>query len=501
MEFIKGLAKSFRGAPKQPKVNYDKVRQDLKDMMDDPDWDDGSYAPIFIRLAWHSSGTFDKDSGTGGSNGATMRHEVEANDPENAGLDAARAALEPIKAKHPGISYSDLWILAAYVAIEVTGGPVIPFTKGRKDKTAEHAIKPGNLPQAEFGLEDGLDEEGRILGWEKLAAHIREVFGRMGFNDREIVALITGGHVYGRCHPEKTGYAGAWVEAPTVFTNEYAADMFEDEWMYVDENTKVNGVLVPEETRPTNGKRQYMSKWEPVKEEDLQPADPALYPVGRYKVKEDQKVHLRRTHQTDSYIVHEYEEGEELNIVAVRKLRNGVRGQVDTGGWVSIVETTGEEVHLERIGDLKLDLEEPVTFRLLQTVTPEQVKVYSKPEEGAVTEAVPEREIQVQELVSVENEVFAKVGENQFYKIVDKDVGALYEKVVKGFNDTPLKPLRKLKVKYQMMLPSDMVMLWDEDFAKVLKEYANDVEILKKDFGAAYKKLTELGVPGCPVAH
>ena len=96
--------------------------------------DDGSLAPILIRLAWHSSGTYDAATNTGGSNGAGMRfNNHEAADPENAGLDTARAFLEPVKLKFPNISYSDLWILASYVGLEHTGGPVIPFNSGRVD--------------------------------------------------------------------------------------------------------------------------------------------------------------------------------------------------------------------------------------------------------------------------------------------------------------------------------------------------------------------------------
>ena len=121
-------------------VDYNAVRNELRFLMDNPSWDDGSLAPIFIRLAWHSSGTYDAASGTGGSNGAGMRFETEAADPENAGLHSARAFLEPVKKKFPGISYSDLWILAAYVGIEYTGGPKIPFRPGRVDMRAAVAV-------------------------------------------------------------------------------------------------------------------------------------------------------------------------------------------------------------------------------------------------------------------------------------------------------------------------------------------------------------------------
>ena len=87
-------------------VDYNAVRRELKLLMDNPSWDDGSLAPVFIRLAWHSSGTYDKASNTGGSNGAGMRFETEAADPENAGLEVARAFLEPVKRRFPGIRHA-----------------------------------------------------------------------------------------------------------------------------------------------------------------------------------------------------------------------------------------------------------------------------------------------------------------------------------------------------------------------------------------------------------
>jgi catalase (peroxidase I) len=81
---------------------------------------------------------------------------------------------------------------------------------------------------------------GRAKGWENLAAHLRGIFRRMGLSDKELVTLMCGGHVYGRCHTEHSGYAGAWVEEPTKFSNEYAADLIEDEWMMVTHDTKVS---------------------------------------------------------------------------------------------------------------------------------------------------------------------------------------------------------------------------------------------------------------------
>ncbi|OEU23718.1 putative cytochrome c peroxidase [Fragilariopsis cylindrus CCMP1102] len=206
--------------------DVDAVRQEIRSLLNNPSWDDGSLAPVFLRLAWHSSGTYDAASGTGGSNGAGMRFQTEAADPENAGLEVARAFLEPVKAKYPDISYSDLWILASYVGLENTGGPVIPFSPGRTDHPDETYWTDPNT-----GVTGSLDADGTVIGWEGLSHHVRnEVFYRMGFNDQEIVALLCGGHVYGRCHPNASGYAGPWVENPTEFSNEYAADMIEDEW-------------------------------------------------------------------------------------------------------------------------------------------------------------------------------------------------------------------------------------------------------------------------------
>lgn len=254
-------------------VDYNAVRQELKLYMDNPSWDDGSLAPLFLRLAWHSSGTYDKATGTGGSNGAGMRFATEAADPENAGLEVARSFLEPVKRKFPGISYSDLWILAAYAGLEHTGGPVIPFQAGRadhQDETYWSGMSYGRLPAAEkylcphmegVALGDSQDESGKVKGWEGLCTHVRnEVFYRMGFNDQEIVALLCGGHVYGRCHPTFSGYAGPWVENPTQFSNEYAADMIEDEWTFVGHDDTWLDDYGAAELRPAAGNRQFVNR-------------------------------------------------------------------------------------------------------------------------------------------------------------------------------------------------------------------------------------------------
>jgi cytochrome c peroxidase len=182
--------------------------------------------PTLVRLAWHSSGTWDAASRTGGSNGATMRFASESSHGANAGLAAARDALEPVKAKFPTMSYSDLWILAGYTAIEEMGGPSIPFTSGRVDAVSEEVCPPeGRLPDAQKGV-GSADSEGVCTS---TAAHVREIFNRMGFGDREIVALL-GAHALGRCHEEASGYWGPWTRAPTTFSNDYFVQLLENEW-------------------------------------------------------------------------------------------------------------------------------------------------------------------------------------------------------------------------------------------------------------------------------
>eukprot|EP00486_Rosalina_sp_Unknown_P011157 CAMPEP_0201577670 /NCGR_PEP_ID=MMETSP0190_2-20130828/24150_1 /ASSEMBLY_ACC=CAM_ASM_000263 /TAXON_ID=37353 /ORGANISM="Rosalina sp." /LENGTH=311 /DNA_ID=CAMNT_0048009939 /DNA_START=71 /DNA_END=1006 /DNA_ORIENTATION=- len=196
-------------------VDYDAVRKDISEILEDYDWDDSSWGPVLIRLAWHASGTYCAKDGTGGSNGATMRFKPECDDGANAGLDFARSKLEKIKEKYPSISYADLWILASYVAIEEMGGPKIEFKGGRSDAndgTACPAV--GRLPDAALG-----------------ADHVRDVFYRMGFNDQEIVALVGGGHAIGRCHPDRSGFDGPWTRAPTTISNEFFKRLFEETWV------------------------------------------------------------------------------------------------------------------------------------------------------------------------------------------------------------------------------------------------------------------------------
>jgi len=214
------------------KVDYNAVREDIKKILDDPNYDDGSYAPILIRLAWHAAGTYHKSDPKqpGGSDGSTMRFAPECNHEANAGLVVARNLLEQVKQKHPGISYADLWSLAGAVAIEAMGGPKINWRPGRVDKQdPSHCTPDGRLPDASKGPD-----------------HVREVFYRMGFNDREIVALI-GAHAVGRCHTDRSGFSGPWTNSPTVFSNDYFVQLLNNTWT----KKKWNG---PEQFEDPSGK-------------------------------------------------------------------------------------------------------------------------------------------------------------------------------------------------------------------------------------------------------
>ena len=240
--------------------------------LEDLDYDDGSYGPVLVRLAWHAAGTYDKATNSGGSNGATMRYPPESNHGANAGLAVARKRLEPIKAKYPGLTYADLWSLAGVVAIQEMGGPVIPWRPGRADFTADKCTPDGRLPDA-----------------TKKSNHLRDIFGRMGFNDQvgrvrrrkracvcgvvracvlgsppvgcrmrgvhrlpssrpshtaravrwrptcpptpqEIVAL-SGAHALGRCHTNRSGFDGPWTRSPTTFSNDYYVTLLNEKWV------------------------------------------------------------------------------------------------------------------------------------------------------------------------------------------------------------------------------------------------------------------------------
>lgn len=199
------------------KEDYQKVYNRVAEIFDkaaDKNYDDGSYGPIILRLAWHSSGTYDKDTKTGGSNYATMRFDPESKHGANNGLIVARDLLEPIKQEFPWISYGDLWTLGGVAAIQELGGPKIPWRPGRVDGVAAQCTPDGRLPDASQGSD-----------------HVRNIFYRMGFNDQEIVALL-GGHALGRCHADRSGYDGPWTFSPTSVTNSFYKLLLEEKWVW-----------------------------------------------------------------------------------------------------------------------------------------------------------------------------------------------------------------------------------------------------------------------------
>ncbi|KAG2322735.1 hypothetical protein Bca4012_058171 [Brassica carinata] len=158
--------------------------------------------PILVRLGWHDAGTYNKNiedwPQRGGANGS-LRFEPELKHAANAGLVNALKLIQPIKDKYPNISYADLFQLASATAVEEAGGPEIPMKYGRVDVSApEQCPEEGRLPDA---------------GPPSPADHLREVFYRMGLNDKEIVAL-SGAHTLGRSRPERSG----WGKPETKYT-------------------------------------------------------------------------------------------------------------------------------------------------------------------------------------------------------------------------------------------------------------------------------------------
>jgi len=199
------------------KEDYQKVYNKIAEVMDEAaekDYDDGSYGPVLVRLAWHASGTYDKETGTGGSNYATMRFEPEALHGANNGLHIAREVMEGIHKEFTWISYGDLWTLGGVCAIQEMGGPKIPWRPGRIDGFAAQATPDGRLPDGAQG-----------------AQHLRNIFYRMGFNDQEIVAL-SGAHALGRCHRDRSGFEGPWTFSPVTVSNEYYRLLLEEKWVW-----------------------------------------------------------------------------------------------------------------------------------------------------------------------------------------------------------------------------------------------------------------------------
>ncbi len=273
-------------------LDYQAVKNDLaKVMTESQDWwpaDYGNYAPFFIRMAWHSAGTYRTGDGRGGSREGQQRFAPLNSWPDNANLDKARRLLWPIKQKYgKKISWADLMILAGNVAYETMGLETVGYSGGRQD-VWEPASNVYWGAESEFLSDDKRYSEDRELenplaavqmgliyvnpegpGGNPdpvLAAHdIRETFGRMGMNDEETVALIAGGHTVGKTHgagsadlvgdspeaasieeqgfgwkndyksgkgPDATtsGLEVIWTSTPTKWSIGFFASLFGNEW-------------------------------------------------------------------------------------------------------------------------------------------------------------------------------------------------------------------------------------------------------------------------------
>ena len=285
------LGEDFNYRKEFEKLDYKALKKDLNDLMtDSQDWwpaDYGHYGGFFIRLTWHAAGTYRSTDGRGGGGTGAQRFAPLNSWPDNGNLDKARRLLWPIKQKYgKKISWADLLILSGNVAIESMGGKTFGFSGGRPDIWAPEedihwgmerewldnkrykgdreldnplgAVQMGLIyvnPQGPDGNPDPL----------KSAVDIRETFGRMAMNDYETVALIAGGHTFGKAHgagddsqvgtePEgasleqmglgwtsshgsgkggdtiTSGLEGAWTANPTQWDNGYFDLLFGYEW-------------------------------------------------------------------------------------------------------------------------------------------------------------------------------------------------------------------------------------------------------------------------------
>ncbi|MEL6815424.1 MAG: catalase/peroxidase HPI [Cyanobacteria bacterium J06598_3] len=274
------------------RLDLDAVKADLFELMrDSQDWwpaDYGHYGPLFIRMAWHSAGTYRIGDGRGGAATGNQRFAPLNSWPDNGNLDKARMLLWPIKQKYGAkISWADLMILAGNCALESMGFKTLGFAGGREDIwQPEEDIYWGNenewMTNAEryagnSDLENPLgasvmgliyvNPEGPNGDPNPVASgqNIRETFGRMAMNDEETVALAAGGHTFGKCHgagdpalvgaePEgasieqqgfgwknsfgtgkgihttTSGIEGAWTTRPTQWDNNYFENLFGYEW-------------------------------------------------------------------------------------------------------------------------------------------------------------------------------------------------------------------------------------------------------------------------------
>ncbi|MCG7987685.1 MAG: catalase/peroxidase HPI [Candidatus Thiodiazotropha weberae] len=286
------LGEEFNYAEAFKSLDLQAVKQDLRELMtDSQDWwpaDFGHYGPLFIRMAWHSAGTYRTSDGRGGGGTGNQRFAPVNSWPDNGNLDKARRLIWPVKQKYGrSISWADLMILAGNVALESMGFKTFGFAGGRADiwepekdiywgmeqawledkrYAGDHEALENPLAAVQMGL-IYVNPEGPNGNPDPLAAakDIRETFARMAMNDEETVALIAGGHTFGKTHgagdaalvgaePEAapieaqgfgwqsshgSGKAGdaitsglevTWTSTPTQWSNNFFWNLFGYEW-------------------------------------------------------------------------------------------------------------------------------------------------------------------------------------------------------------------------------------------------------------------------------
>ncbi len=286
------MGEEFNYAEEFKKLDLDALKKDIEAVMTtSQDWwpaDYGHYGPLFIRMAWHSAGTYRISDGRGGAASGSQRFAPLNSWPDNASLDKARRLLWPVKQKYGRkLSWADLMVYAGNCALESMGLKPFGFAGGREDiwepeadinwgaeiewLGAERYDDDRQLQKPYGAVQMGLiyvNPEGPGGQPDPLAAagHIRETFGRMAMNDEETVALIAGGHTFGKAHgaanaaeycgpePEAagieaqglgwinryrtgkgpdtitSGLEGAWTSTPTKWDNGYFENLFGYEW-------------------------------------------------------------------------------------------------------------------------------------------------------------------------------------------------------------------------------------------------------------------------------
>ena len=287
------MDEAFDYAEAFEELDLDAVKADIEDVMTtSQDWwpaDYGTYGPLFIRMAWHSAGTYRTHDGRGGASGGRQRLPPLNSWPDNVNLDKARRLLWPVKQKYGRkLSWADLIVLTGNVALESMGFETFGFAGGREDDfKPDDAVDWGPEDDWEMTSAERFEEDGRLddaLGntvmgliyvnpegpngepdLEGSAANIRDTFSHMAMNDKETVALIAGGHTFGKVHgadsgdnlgpePEDapidlqglgwdnefgegkgpdtitSGIEGPWNATPTVWDLSYVNNLLSYEW-------------------------------------------------------------------------------------------------------------------------------------------------------------------------------------------------------------------------------------------------------------------------------